>query len=998
MDVTFEELDSYLSSYTGTTSVSSPLALNITDTIADNWYDSSNADTVGSVLLSYPSIYVDLSGTTIPEDAEEMDSTFENCSNLVKAPDIPETVSNLSECFKNCTSLKTAPSIAEGVTTMYGTFYGCTALTVGPVIPSTVSTMQYCFYNCASLVTPSDIPENVSIISNCYRNCASLISPPAIRSNAVQMTSCFQGCTKLKSAPDLPDTVNVMTSAFSGCSSLTTVGSLPSSLSRASSNIFAGCTSLYNAGIWSSGSTAKIKNLFGASTDCSVRAIAILSDEAADTLLGKITSESLKIYTTSDHYESLKASVSVSYPSSGYEVVSVDACLDYNDIADWLSSQKSNTADTPYTLFVGGGLTSDVLQGYGWYYGGWNSSSFASLFYKPVYVDLVNLCLSKDTNELRSSFVPVRKYGSGAPAPDSAPPYITRICEIPDQVYTLNGTFSSNTVITGFGEDNLIPENVTVCSDPFSGASSLKDVHIEHNIMARFAFSNDDCSYRIYAKDYSHLYDTSRALCSSRRVILECDFADLDTYLNWFDMSCEDVNLKVSGLSAADVQSTSTSSPFSAGELCRHLLGTYVSSSRAKGFCASSTFDLRLTECPQDITQLNYAFYNGNLSYSFAVPEKVTSLVYAYYSNSLKEFPVLPENLINMESSFELNSTNQIDPPAVPVNVRNMTATFKGCRLNYMPDIPPHITSLNGTFFQCYGFTKTSKIPDSVVNMSSCFQESGVEEVVNIPSKVENLSNAFTSASLTSIPNVPSTVADLSYAFQECRKLTDIYSWDLDVTKSGLNMENAFKGCTSLKTIHTASKAGASADAEWRHVTVKPNNYNEYTITVRDLKGSTSTVKVTSTAITSAVTDELIFSPQGTLSDSYVTDMLSYRLPFGSGLDPSKKNFVVWAADSSAVKTNIMSSEEADITSLQKEVSALRAELAKSVKLSGALAEGSTSLTLTNAAIKADMMVSVFTSEFGILPSEINLTDGSVTLQFDETHDNMTVGIKLEEF
>lgn len=1000
MDITFEELDSYLSSYTDTTSVSSPLALNITDTVADNWLDSANADTIGSVLLNYPSIYVDLSSTTIPEDAEEMDSTFENCKNLVKAPNIPEMVSNLSECFKNCTSLKTAPSIAEGVTTMYGTFYGCTALTVGPTIPSTVSTMQYCFYNCTSLVTPSNIPDGVNIISNCYRNCTSLTKAPTVGNSVTQMTSCFQGCTKLSSAPNLPDTVTIMTSAFNGCSALTTVGSLPSNLTKASSNIFAGCTSLYNAGIWSGTSAAKIKNLFGTSTDCNVRAIAILGDEAAATLFGKITSGSLKIYTTSDHYEALKASVAVNYPSSGYEVISVDACLDYDDISNWLSSQKENTTDTPYTLFVGGGLTSNVLQGQGFYYGSWNSSAFASLFYKHVYVDLINLCLSKDTSNLRSSFVPIKEFGSSVPSSTTISPYITRICEIPDQVNNISGTFCSNTVITGFGENNLIPSSVMFCSDPFSGASSLKDIYIEHQITTgNYAFSNDNCSYNIYAKDYSALYKSSKALCDNRRVILECDYADLDTYLSWFDMSCEDVNLKVNGLTAADVQSTSASSPFSAGELCKHLLGTYASDNNAKGYCASSTFDLRLTECPQDITQLNYAFYYGNLSYSFAIPEKVTSLIYTYYDNSLKEFPVLPENLVNMEGTFGVNvSENKIDPPTIPTNVRNMIRAFECCNLNYMPAIPQYVTDMSACFQSTTGFTTTSQIPNSVLLLNNCFEDSEIISIKNIPSQATEISGICQNTKIVTVPNIPSTVKDASFAFQDCSSLTDIYNWDLDVTKSDLDMNSVFTGCASLNTIHTTSKAGSSSDAEWRHVTVKPNNYNEYTITVRDLKGTTSTIKVTSTAITSAVTDELIFSPQGELSDSYITDMLSYRLPFGNGLDPSKKNFVVWAADSSAVKTNIVSSEDADITSLQKEVATLKAELAKSVKLSGTLAEGSTSLTITNAAIKADMMISVFTSEFGILPSEISLTDGSVTLQFDETHDNMTVGIKLEEF
>lgn len=1006
MDISFKSLDTFLSTYSGVTSAASPLTLNITDTTAENWLDSAGVDTVGSILLNYPDIYFDLSSTIISDDTEEMDSSFENCRNLVKGPNIPETVSNLSECFKNCVSLSQAPSIADGVSTMYGTFYGCTQLTVGPKIPSTVTSMQYCFYNCTSLVIPSDIPNGVANISNCFRGCSSMTSAPLLGQNVSLMNGCFQGCTALVSGPDIPDSVTNLSNAFSGCSTLTTVGHMPSSLSRATSNVFTGCASLYNAGIWREASLSKVKNLFGTGASCNVRAIAILADSLVSTVLGKITSGSLKIYTTAEHFDALSASVTENYPGLSYEVIQADACLDYNEIKAYMIDMKENTPETAAKLFIGGGLRASLLQGVGWYYGAYNSSDFAKFFYrKNKYVDLSYLCLSKDTSSLRSTFCPVPELGPGIPSSTTIAPFIVRVCEIPDQVIELNRTFEAS-IIESFGNNNLVPSTVTSLSDAFTQASKMKDVYIEHKINGSYYIYDDSQStYKVYVKDYSHLYKNSKSICDARRAVLECDYSDLDTYLSWLSTSCEDINLKVNNLTDVDLQADTTSSPFKPSALCSHLLGTYVNESLPKGFCASSTFDLRLTRCPSNITQLDYTFTDGNLSYSFEIPEKVISMVGTFESNSLKKYPKLPDALIDMRNCFSYNSTCENEPPVIPLNVRYLNSAFAtNTNLKTMPEIPQYVKNMNGAFSST-SIMKTTFIPESVVNMGYCFSFcKNLAEIKNIPSKVEDISSAFIDTAIKTVPNIPSSVTSMYYTFLRCSNLTDVYNWDLDVTKNGLDMNSAFKDCSSLSKIHTTSKAvkkeydSSAEDTKWRHITVKPTNYGTYYITCRDLKGTVSSKQISASDIVTYFTDEIIFSPKGALADSYITDMLSYRLPFGLGLDPAKKNFVIWAADASAVKTNITSSEETDITALQEEVTALKAELAKSVKLTAFLAKGQMALSVKNEAIKQDMMVTLFTSEYGVLPESVSVENGRVIVMFDENHEDMTVGIKLEAF
>lgn len=60
-------------------------------------------------------------------------------------------VTNLKLAFNDCTNMVVAPEIPNTATNLIGTFYGCTSLTTAPVIPENVLATNLMFKDCTSL-------------------------------------------------------------------------------------------------------------------------------------------------------------------------------------------------------------------------------------------------------------------------------------------------------------------------------------------------------------------------------------------------------------------------------------------------------------------------------------------------------------------------------------------------------------------------------------------------------------------------------------------------------------------------------------------------------------------------------------------------------------------------------------------------------------------------------------------------------------------------------
>lgn len=165
---------------------------------------------------------------------------FENCSNLISAPELPAT--ELATCC------------------YYGMFYGCTKLVNAPVLP-TKTLANYCYSNmfqlCA-LVTAPELPAT-TLAASCYKDmfkgCKSLVNTPELPATTLA-DACYSGmfshCTSLVNAPELPATTLEWLCyeyMFWGCTKLMDAPSLPSTIlySGCYTGMFKGCTSLVNA-------------------------------------------------------------------------------------------------------------------------------------------------------------------------------------------------------------------------------------------------------------------------------------------------------------------------------------------------------------------------------------------------------------------------------------------------------------------------------------------------------------------------------------------------------------------------------------------------------------------------------------------------------------------------------------------------------------------------------------------------------------------------------
>lgn len=69
-----------------------------------------------------------------------------------------------------------------------------------------------------------------------------------------------------------------------------------------------------------------------------------------------------------------------------------------------------------------------------------------------------------------------------------------------------------------------------------------------------------------------------------------------------------------------------------------------------------------------------------------------------------------------------------------------------------------------------------------------------------------------------------------------------------------------------------------------------------------------------------------------------------------------------------------------------------------SLKFSGKLTAGQTSLVIEDSQITEDMWVDVYTSLYGLNPSEVTVETGKVTIKFEEAYDqDISVGVKLDK-
>ena len=164
--------------------------------------------------------YTKLTSVTIPDTVTSIgDSAFLGCTSLTSVT-IPDSVTSIGDyAFYNCTRLMSV-TIPNGVTSIGSGAFGYTSLTNVTIPDSVTSIENVVFYNCTKL-TSVTIPDNVTSIGNsAFSNCTGLTSVTIGNGVTSIEGHAFRNCTSLTSVTIGNNVTSIGESVFSDCTSL----------------------------------------------------------------------------------------------------------------------------------------------------------------------------------------------------------------------------------------------------------------------------------------------------------------------------------------------------------------------------------------------------------------------------------------------------------------------------------------------------------------------------------------------------------------------------------------------------------------------------------------------------------------------------------------------------------------------------------------------------------------------------------------------------------
>lgn len=157
----------------------------------------SMADWTGdNALLNITECYEDCENLkqtcAIPESVKIAQSTFKGCKSLQETPDMSKAnaIIDATGMYEDCSKLVkvSIPSNAENISSM---FEDCINLKDMPEIPSTASVMSSTFRGDVSLTSLTSIPESVTDLSSCFADCQLASGPLVIDANAEKFSNMF---------------------------------------------------------------------------------------------------------------------------------------------------------------------------------------------------------------------------------------------------------------------------------------------------------------------------------------------------------------------------------------------------------------------------------------------------------------------------------------------------------------------------------------------------------------------------------------------------------------------------------------------------------------------------------------------------------------------------------------------------------------------------------------------------------------------------------------
>jgi hypothetical protein len=275
--------------------------------------------------------------------------------------------------------------------------------------------------------------------------------------------------------------------------------------------------------------------------------------------------------------------------------------------------------------------------------------------------------------------------------------------------------------------------------------------------------------------------------------------------------------------------------------------------------------------------------------------------------------------------SYMLNGCNALPSCSViiPNSVTNMNSAFKGTLVSDtlvggVASFPTGVTDISYCFYGDTAQDDVYNIPSTVTAMDYAYKGcTGITSIKSIPAGC-SASHAFDGCTgITAVSCLQNTPSSLAYAFNGCTALKSVSPFCVDTSEC--TMTGCYTGCTSLAEIGIPVMAdGVTEEESWKYVVVD-DEAGVFSLKVysRNLSGGeivlNGTVSVTKKdgcdyIIMYGKMDELLFNADTVLDSGTILTMIKYGYPFtntyGEGTDPSKKAFIIQAADTSAVKSN----------------------------------------------------------------------------------------------
>ena len=799
--VYFSDLDNYLKSL-ATNSSNRPYKITVVGLTTANLGSSTSSGTLGAILKTNTSKYVDLS-----------------------LPELPNGLTSLYYVFYNCTTLAAISelTIPSSITNMSYMFYGCSNLgNISLTIPDSVTNMSYMFYNCRNINDASNIiigtgaPKSKSTnMSTAFYQCTIMEQPPTILSNNItDMSYAFQGCSKLKTPPRIPDGVTTLYYTFASCTALTYLYGLtiPSSVTNMSYTFYA--TRITNLSFLTIPSNVTTLNrAFASCTELRDASSLIIPNNTTGlayafyycTKLEKgptIPSTVTDLYYTFSDDSALKevtinilnyTNVSVSYAFKS--CVSLEAIRVPNAVAKTSLINKLGSSDFPSTL---------------------DKNTVIKVGYSCLLSELNDLLASLPANTTSTPYIieitdlSSRKLGSSSTSGtlgyilnQNSTKYVDlNTTELPNTVTSLTNTFNSCTTLI---VAPTIPDTVTDLTNAFSGCTNLTNVTSDipdyTNVTVTGAFYNCTSLERI---------DVSSATARTsliNELTQPTDFPsslDKSTIIK-FGYSCTLAELDAL-LKSLSINSTSTPYIIEVTDLTTANCGD-SSSTGTLGYIlkqnSTKYVDLSATSLPSNLTTTYRTFWGcTSLVTSPTIPSTVTNMRQTFSGcTSLTTAPVIPNSVTNMESTFE-GCTSLTTAPTLPNSITSLSRTFKDCALlTTAPTVPSGVTNMYRAFYGCSSLTTVPTLPNSITSLEDTFYNcSSLTTAPVIPSGVKSLLYTFYGcSSLTTAPVIPSGVTNMSSTFKNCTSLTDLSS--LTIPSGVTSLSNTFSGCKSLTSL-----------------------------------------------------------------------------------------------------------------------------------------------------------------------------------------------------